>query len=110
MRGRVHLIAEREFGEDYVINQPPATSMTCPVTKLALAEVRNRQASATSTGLPSRRSGVTSTTASFDARGAPATIGVSIRPGANALTVIPWGPSSPARCRVMPINAALVVL
>ena len=38
----------------------------------------------------------------------PRISGVSMRPGARALTLIPDGPSSPARCLVGPVRPALV--
>lgn len=46
-----------------VINHPPATSITCPVMKLASAEVSHAQASATSSGVPNLRKAVSSITA-----------------------------------------------
>lgn len=78
----------------------------------ASSEIRNAQAAAMSSGRPTRRTGVrrmwSSTVPPISSRvSALRSIGVSMKPGGTALTVMPDGPSSRASDLVSPLTADL---
>src|SRR5690242_6256483 len=89
---------------------PPLMSTLVPVRNAASSEARNATAAATSSGVPSRRSGVLPATAAR-----PSGLEkiswklVPISPGHKALTRMPCGPSSLARPRVKVITAPFEV-
>ena len=66
---------------------------------------KNITASATSSAVPMRQTGVSSTRACISEALRREFILVSIRPGATQLTVMPDGQSSFARALVMPVRA-----
>src|SRR4051812_22741787 len=77
---------------------PPSTSTVRPVKKSH--SMMNLTASQTSSGRPSRPSGMASFKPASDASETPSRIGVSITPGATPPTRIPKGASSSAQVRV----------
>src|SRR5688572_17808233 len=87
---------------------PPSTLSTAPLMKLASSDARKRYAFATSRGSPMRRTGVRSTMLFRIASGICRTISVAMKPGATALTVMPFGPSSRAQTFVRPMTPAFV--
>ena len=88
---------------------PPLTSSVAPVMKDAASETRNRTALACSWGNPQRPSGnpLPISLKCLVSRAPPLVIGVSVAPGHIALTLIPYGATSRARCRLKPSNPAL---
>ena len=90
----------------YQIN-PPSTPRTCPVINDDESLAKKRAAFATSSGVPTLPTGVSSHSSFIVYFERLAFIGVSISPGAMQFTVIPEGPNSFARAYVMPITAAL---
>ena len=87
---------------------PPSTPSTCPVMNAAASETRNAAACATSCGVPSRPSGVSSASAAVVCALCSSIIRVSMTPGALQFTRTPLGPSSYASARVRPMSAALL--
>src|SRR5205823_6443711 len=85
---------------------PPSTAMTWPWTKPALPSASRFTTSATSSGLPSRPSGIHASRRDFFSSGTWRYISVSIGPGATQLTLTPWVAISRASARVKPITAA----
>ena len=88
-------------GENHRI--PPLTDRTWLVMYDAPSEYKNATAAATSSGVPIRRNGTIAARAS---RSAPASISVSIHPGATQFTVIRRFASSSASDFVAPISPA----
>src|SRR4029079_13925816 len=76
------------------IPRPPSTASTSPVTNAAASDTRKRTARATSSGSPSRPSGVAPRIASRAASGRASVSSVAMYPGAMALTRMPREPSS----------------
>ena len=74
----------------------------------ACSEARNNTACATSSGVPKRLTGVSSTRVLNVSASSVAFISVWMTPGSTQLTVIPEGPSSLAMAMVKPRMAALV--
>ena len=88
--------------------QPPFTAMTSPVMYPASPDARNRAERATSSGSANRRSGTIeavrfSTSGSFQKAALKSVLTI---PGAIALTLMPYGASSRASCRVSMIIPA----
>jgi hypothetical protein len=91
-------------------SQPPPFGLTTwPVTNPASSDTRNAHAAAMSSGVPSRPTGICRRDCSSMSAGMPEprSIGVSTRPGATALAVIPCAPTSSASAFVKPITPAL---
>src|SRR5581483_7726620 len=74
----------RDLHRGQSIRKPPLTSITSPVMYPAGAEQRYATIAATSSGCPSRPTGISPTRSRM-----PATMSVSIRAGASALAVMP---------------------
>lgn len=87
---------------------PPSTLMTVPLMYAASSEARNAYAAAISSGLPRRFTGTLSSIDLSTSSGILRTISVRIKPGATALTVTPFLPSSRAIVLVIQISPALV--
>ena len=96
------------FFSFYMIN-PPLGLSTCPVINDASGDAKNAAAAATSSGVPTRPSGVSSQSACIAAASSIPFIGVSITPGARQFTRMWEGPISCASAWVIPINPALAV-
>ena len=86
---------------------PPLTARTCPVIYDASSDARKQTAAATSSGVPSRRSGI------FDAQSSCALLGQSrascrsrSSPGATTFTVMPRDATSSASALANPISPA----
>jgi len=100
-------------GRNLASSHPPSTGKITPVMKLAASEARNAQASPTSSGFPGRPKGHPSIIICLNTGFVliiSCVSGVTIRPGAMALTRMPDRPNSVASWRVSPIRAALVAL
>jgi len=89
-------------------SNPPSITKHCPVMYEARSEARNATVSATSSGLPMRPSAVLFKMFSTSPFFIPATISVSMSPGATAFTLIPIGPSSRASALVKLMAAPLL--
>lgn len=83
--------------------------MTWPETKDAPSLTRNEMVWATSSGRPTRRTGISATAcfcssakSTFIRAAVAAVMSVTMNPGATAFTVTPNGPSSMARVLVKP--------
>src|SRR6266700_4825414 len=87
--------------------KPPSTHRLCPTTNDAASEASQTTASATSAGLPIRRTGKPAATALMSAMPELIIIGVSIRPGDTALMRMRWDAYSSAAERVSETTAAL---
>src|SRR5215218_4675693 len=85
---------------------PPLTARTCPVIYDASSEARKHTAAATSSGVPSRPSGICSDQSRFALSTSPRVISVSISPGATTFTVIPREAISRASDLHKPIKPA----
>jgi hypothetical protein len=88
--------------------------MTWPETKLAPSLTRNEMVCATSSGRPTRRTGICAAAACLkSSNGMPtraavvAVMSVAMNPGATAFAVTPNGPSSMASVLVNPCMPAL---
>ena len=88
------------------IPSPPSTSTTSPVTNEASSEQRKRTAPATSSGVPSRASGVFARIACCTSSGRTSVSAVWMYPGATAFTRTPRGASSRASDFVKPMIPA----
>ena len=93
---------------------PPSTLSVWPVIQPDASEAKNSTALAMSSGLPSRRSGIESTSARclsspYDCHWRSVAGLLRTKPGATQLAVMPHGPSSCAVCRVKPICPALAL-
>src|SRR5690606_31293030 len=86
---------------------PPSTNRTCPVMKSVRVEARKATAFATSSGRPALPVGCKASCAASRSGVSWRSRGVSMRPGATALTRIPRDASSIAAARVKPATAAL---
>ena len=89
------------------ITNPPLTPKTCPVMKSAFSEAKNNSARETSSGVPSRPSGVSSAKARISSPLKWAFISVAITPGATQLTWTPERPTSFASAFVIPTGMFL---
>ncbi len=91
---------------------PPSTASTLPVTKLEASEARNTAAPATSSGSATRPRALAAVKRRRSSGSSTSTREKSVRtsPGAMALTRIPRGPSSRASTRVVAMRAALLAL
>jgi arabinofuranosyltransferase len=87
---------------------PPSTQSVAPVIHRAAGDARNRHASATSSGRPRRRRGAASSQRETPSGHVSSIPSRQMRPGATALTRMPWGPSSWAAARVWASAAAFV--
>ena len=87
---------ERRAKRRQRISMPPLTSKVAPVVNPASSETRYETSAATSSGRPSRPTGMFFSIASIRYGDTDATIGPSIAAGATAFTVTPWGASSVA--------------
>lgn len=92
-------------------NSPPLASMTWPVIQRAESETRNATTSAMSPASPNRSSAVDPAmrSASPGAAKYEPLVAVRVAPGATAFTVIPRGPSSLARVRLIVSTAPFVM-
>src|SRR6478672_1759945 len=85
---------------------PPFTASTCPVIYDASSEARKHTAAATSSGVPSRRSGIRAAQSSSARSVMARVMSVSIIPGATTLIVIPREATSSAAAFAKPISPA----
>ena len=85
---------------------PPFTEIICPVIYDDLSSAKNETAFATSSGVPSRITGISSRSISTVSLPSFVTISVFITPGDTAFTVIPDGATSFASALVRPIRPA----
>src|SRR6266849_3675253 len=92
---------------DELARKPPSTHRLCPMTNDAASDASQTTASATSSGLPIRRTGKPAATALMSAMPEAIIIGVSIRPGDTALMRMRWDAYSSAADRVSETTAAL---
>ena len=101
------VVIERRM--DFCTLYPPSTTSAEPVQKDALRVHRNKTVSATSDGVPKRRSGMWSSWACLTsgAKSIGAVIGVSMTPGTTALTRIPSAAHCADRLRVSDSTPAL---
>src|SRR5512139_3750287 len=90
----------------FVELQPPSTTISCPLMKLAPSEHRNATVLAMSLTSPNRGYGVISTLILRNRSSSSrlATMGVRVTPGATALQRIPCGPYWQAMCRVSAVR------
>src|SRR4051812_29611071 len=96
---------------DGLVDEPPSTAMTWPVTYDDSPDCRNSTAPAMSSGWPRRPSGSVAET-SGDSSGVPSgrpmrLFGVAIVPGATEFTRMPYWPHSTAAVRMKPTMPAL---
>ena len=93
--------------DDQTITAPPAISSTVPVIQVDISDARNKAASATSRGTPSRRKGCREIMCSRLSSGILLWFrSVIIVSGAMQLTRIPSGPACAATSRVRWIRPA----
>src|ERR1700738_920581 len=90
----------------YDMHMPPFTCSVVPVIYPACGEARNATACATSSGLPSRPSGICAFSAVCCSSGRLFVMSVSMKPGATQFTVMPRLPISRASARVIPATPA----
>ena len=102
-RNRGAMIACSRFRYIYI---PPLTARTCPVIYDASSEARKQTAAATSSGVPSRFSGIRDLPLLTRLLGDRRVMSVSIRPGATTLTVMPREATSSATAFANPIRPA----
>src|SRR5262249_35358119 len=88
-------------------DSPPSMGSTTPVMNPAAGEARKVTTPATSSGVPSRPSGVSARSRSRCSSASSAVMSVLMYPGATAFTRTPRGPHSRARARTMPMRPAL---
>src|SRR5580658_825639 len=93
--------------EGHYISKPPLMAYTAPVIYEESSSNRNRTTRATSSGRPSRRCGIFSTTFASAASGIAETISVAMKPGATQLTVMPFCAISSAKLFENPKSPAL---
>ena len=90
---------------------PPSTWTVVPVTYAARCDARKQTTSPNSRGLPSRPSGICASSAGGGPSSPYSSLmrGVSMRPGATQLTVIPSGPSSRESVFAQPMTPGRIV-
>src|SRR5215208_7201816 len=85
---------------------PPLTARTCPVIYDASSDARKHTAAATSSGVPSRPSGICSVQSCFAPPAMARVISVSMSPGATTFTVMLRDATSRASALQKPIRPA----
>src|SRR6266851_305114 len=95
---------------NFATEEPPSTTMYCPVMCRDASEARSAIVPFRSSGPPNRRSGVAATILSSIFSSNPRVIFEGKNPGQMAFTLMLYWPHSAANARVKLIAAALLVL